>query len=427
MNKSKKRTRTKSFPPSDITWAAVEFEREPHPFTYQFTLFFLGGFLFCTLVFSYYTKIPITVVGTGKITSLKPPVPIRSATKMTVSVLHIAENQKVVKGQVLLSSVENLTQADRNNLKEYQDDIKWVMAQNLKECAKCEGLLNAANDVYVKIRAQGDLLTVISPIQDHVREMIVALAERDQLPSLIASSRLKIKLDENKLKSIKANNAGSILLKEVEDLQTDIAENRAKIEEKYVASNDRIKNAKIHIISGMSALSNQVRYLGEQFSIYAPFSGTITSLNVKGSGEVLQVGQVLMSLVPLDSPLVAELQIDNRDLSDTQLGLPAEISIDSLPEYDYGTVKGKVIEITRKELDPEAQERSLASLSTNAVPVFLARISLDKQALKKDGIESRFIVGMTLKGFVQVRDDSILRIIARSLFQIKEDFAASHR
>lgn len=81
-------------------------------------------------------------------------------------------------------------------------------------------------------------------------------------------------------------------------------------------------------------------------TITAPASGIITSVAVRGSGEVLQPGQTVATIAPGDAPLVVEALLANKDVAFVQKGMPAKLKFEALPFQDYGVIEGAVISIS---------------------------------------------------------------------------------
>jgi HlyD family secretion protein len=78
----------------------------------------------------------------------------------------------------------------------------------------------------------------------------------------------------------------------------------------------------------------------------APFAGVITSLPVReGESVVIGIqnspGSVLMTLADM-SVITAEVQVDETDIVNVQLGQPAEVTIDAFPKQNF---KGVVTQI----------------------------------------------------------------------------------
>ncbi len=413
------------FPQSEISWAAIKFERESDPFIYKFIIYFLSAVLIAGGAFSTIAKIPITVIGDGKITSLKPPVPIRSSAKMTVAVLNVAENQHIKKGHVILQSKENLSVEDVALLKQILQEFSAVLTNNLVLCKSCTNQLRLTSTHYLRLKAEGELINVVNPLTEAAKELILSLEENSQIPFRTQDSNLQISLNRRKMNEIRAKKAEQMLAKEFETLSTEIASHQARINEKIEHARERISSAKIQMNARIAELRNRTSYLGQQYTVYAPFDGIVVSLNVKGAGELLQTGQELMSLVPENSPLIFELKIENKDISDIVKNAPATIAIDALPEFDYGYATGHVVAIIRKQIDSDKVNQSERTLASVDVPVFMAQISLDQQALSKNGVPAAFMIGMTAKGQINLRSESIMHTAIRTLLQTRYEIQGS--
>jgi multidrug efflux pump subunit AcrA (membrane-fusion protein) len=85
-------------------------------------------------------------------------------------------------------------------------------------------------------------------------------------------------------------------------------------------------------------------------TISAPVAGTITALDVKSSGAVLQAGQVIATISPQGARLLVEAHMPNKDIAFIEKGLPVKLKIDAFPFQDYGIVEGTVVEVS-----PDAQ------------------------------------------------------------------------
>ena len=81
-------------------------------------------------------------------------------------------------------------------------------------------------------------------------------------------------------------------------------------------------------------------------TITSPVKGIITTLNVRGAGEVLQPGQTVATIAPSDVPLVVETLLADKDIAFVQKGLSAKLKFEAFPFQDYGVVEGTVIDIS---------------------------------------------------------------------------------
>lgn len=81
-------------------------------------------------------------------------------------------------------------------------------------------------------------------------------------------------------------------------------------------------------------------------TITSPASGTITTLKVRGAGEILQEGQTIATIAPNDAPLVIEALLPNKDIAFVEKGLPAKLKFEAFPYQDFGVIEGTVIDVS---------------------------------------------------------------------------------
>ena len=121
-----------------------------------------------------------------------------------------------------------------------------------------------------------------------------------------------------------------------------------------------------------------------------------------------------MDLVPLNSPLVAELFVSNQDIAQVKSGMAARIKIDAFPERDYGTLEGEVATVPKTAI-------SQAGAGGASQTGYLVRVGLEKQEFKRGDKKYPFRLGMTLTGLVITRHESLLSMGIRKLLNIKDD------
>jgi multidrug resistance efflux pump len=81
----------------------------------------------------------------------------------------------------------------------------------------------------------------------------------------------------------------------------------------------------------------------QQSVVQAPADGTVEA--VVRVGEVVQAGQVVGKLVPVDSPLHVVSFLAERDRAFTKPGDEVQLELDQLPHAQYGTLRAKVARI----------------------------------------------------------------------------------
>jgi hemolysin D len=124
----------------------------------------------------------------------------------------------------------------------------------------------------------------------------------------------------------------------------------------------------------------------------APQDGIIKDLATTTVGAVVQPGSVVMTLVPKDEQLYADVNIKNEDVGFIQLGQKVQIKLATYPFQRYGMLTGKLIHLSADAT--EANKGNAPSSNSNvstgttdnsnpatSVATYKARIQLSQQTL----------------------------------------------
>ena len=80
----------------------------------------------------------------------------------------------------------------------------------------------------------------------------------------------------------------------------------------------------------------------EQTQLRSPAAGVVHQLAVHAAGEVVTPAQVLMSIVPTDTTLMAEAWLPNKDSGFVDEGSTVAVKVDAFPFTRFGTVDGTI-------------------------------------------------------------------------------------
>ncbi|MDB5582904.1 MAG: Secretion protein HylD [Bradyrhizobium sp.] len=102
-------------------------------------------------------------------------------------------------------------------------------------------------------------------------------------------------------------------------------------------------------------------------ALRAPVSGTIGQLAVHTEGGVVEAAKPIMTVVPGDGNLVAEVKLLNRDAGFVARGQKVAVKLEAFPFARYGTIGGHVLSISPDAVDDE-----------KLGPVYILRVALDR-------------------------------------------------
>ena len=101
-----------------------------------------------------------------------------------------------------------------------------------------------------------------------------------------------------------------------------------------------------HRISRLESEVSSVELSLRQTTINAPVDGVISELGIRSAGAVLEGGQRVATIAPSGTRFVVEARVLNKDMAKISTGLHAQLKFDAYPFQDYGTIAGRIIEVS---------------------------------------------------------------------------------
>ena len=122
---------------------------------------------------------------------------------------------------------------------------------------------------------------------------------------------------------------------------------------------------------------------------------------------MVREAETLFSLVPLDTPLQAEVNVDSKDIGEVAVGQPVRLKFDAFPLQKYGTASGTVRVISRDSFAPEAAGDAAArapreEASRPTKPFYRVLVDLTDLGLRGLPEQFRMMPGMTLTAEMKV-------------------------
>lgn len=155
----------------------------------------------------------------------------------------------------------------------------------------------------------------------------------------------------------------------------DKAENDLKAAESGLREREKQVNAQAARIGQEKATLESARYDLSKVRIESPIDGIVTRRNIQEGetaviGTMNNAGTVLLTLADM-SVIQAEVEVDETNIPNVQIGQPAKITIDALPDR---TFKGHVSEIGNSPI----QNTTSGSTTTTQATNFKVVVMLDE-------------------------------------------------
>ena len=201
------------------------------------------------------------------------------------------------------------------------------------------------------------------------------------------------------------------------DLALQIAERRNKYAEEannqLVQSESELAQAK----ENMAMRADPV----DRSLVRAPMRGIVKDIKINTVGGVVNAGQDIMTIVPLDDKLLVEAYINPRDVAFIHPGLPAVVKISAYDYAIYGGLDGKVTLISPDTVSNSMQNRANdLKLDPNQV-YYRILVQTDGNNLKdKNGKSLPIIPGMIATVDVKTGEKTVFQYLIKPITRMKQ-------
>ncbi len=193
---------------------------------------------------------------------------------------------------------------------------------------------------------------------------------------------------------------------EIQRLQAEVGQKQAEEKDFGVAAEQQIQQMGLKVTELQSKISETQLLIAsaqvklQQFSLYAPVDGVVSTLNLHNVGEVVQPGQPIAEITPTNQPLVLVATLPNQEAGFVKPGLPVQVKLDAYPFQDYGMVSAKVITIS-----PDAKfDQQLGQ-------VYRVEVQLDRHYIVKENQKIPFKAGQTATAEIVTRQRRIADLL----------------
>lgn len=163
--------------------------------------------------------------------------------------------------------------------------------------------------------------------------------------------------------------------------------------------------AKKKVLEGEIAdLGEVVKNHKDQLSsleIKAPISGYIHALSITNA-SVIKEGMTIMELVPIDEPMIAEIEISPADIGHIRAGQEVKVKVDSFDFNRYGAIKGSLNEVS-----------PTTYIAPDGNPYYRGYVSFLENSKVPFG---PLLPGMTVLVDIHTGDKSVLEYLLKPIF-----------
>jgi HlyD family secretion protein len=240
---------------------------------------------------------------------------------------------------------------------------------------KVVGLMVAEGDTVTK----GQPLLQIDPrnlqttVQNREASLATARSQLDQTRSQVENTKVALKQSQDTLRRQEGLYKQGLLSRD----EYERAQNDLKMRETDLLVSQQSVEAQVQRIRQEEANLESARHDLSKVEIVAPLSGLVTSRNVEVGetavvGTMNNAGTVLLTIADM-SVIETEIEVDETDVPFVQIGQPATVSIDALPDRTFA---GHVTEVGNS---PTSATTGASSSSSSGATNFKVVVTLDEK------------------------------------------------
>lgn len=152
--------------------------------------------------------------------------------------------------------------------------------------------------------------------------------------------------------------------------------------------------------------------------VVAPMRGVVKNVRVHTSGAVVQPGEHIMEIAPVDDTLLVEARIKPSDVAFLRPGLPALVKVSAYDYAIYGGLHGRVVSVGP---DTVKDEQRAASGRPDAT-YYRLMVETDANALEVAGRRLPILPGMQATVDVRTGEKTVLDYLLKPIFKAREAF-----
>ena len=356
--------------------------------TYLAQKIILLFFLFF-VIWAYFSQLHVVTKASGKIVSSSHIQTVNNLEGGIVKEILVREDQVVQQGQVLirldttiakakyfqdlenyyrfLASVERLRAQINNTGAFFPSQELMLNAQNLANqeverfranmFRKQNEIMIARKDLEIKMQEWEETKTRYKD----ARNQYEYVAEQVKITKPLAEKKIFSRLDYIKtMRDMNEQKSQLDILKvTMKRLETAVKQSQDKLNQVSIRLHtedlQELRDFEARLAEAKGAQTiNKDRVMRTE--IVSPIMGTIRDLKVRTVGGVIQPGEAMLDIVPLNDTLIVEAQISPSDVGFVHIGLPATIKVTAYDFSSFGGLEGVVEQISADTITDKREQ-----------------------------------------------------------------------
>ena len=274
-------------------------------------------------------------------------------------------------------------------------------------------LARAHHDLKVALEIEGKLKKTVPIYRDQARGW-ERLASEGFAGRLMAMERQRLYVEAEQDLRAQAHN--------VESLRASIIQSEKRIAQIVSTYRQQLQNERVEAAAQLHRLRQELEKQDHRFGLLelkAPQTGIVKDLATRTPGTVVAPGTILLTLVPHDEPLVAEVWVSNSDAGFVGPTQKARLKLSAYPFQKYGMLDGVVKQVSADAHDKGEGSGTMAKAAHDAA--YRALIDLDADHLSITGQQLKLVPGMLVSAEIHLGTRSVLEYLLSPIQKVANE------
>ncbi|MBX3596588.1 MAG: HlyD family type I secretion periplasmic adaptor subunit [Rhizobiaceae bacterium] len=416
---------------------AIELEEKLPPRVARLTLYTITALILAGIAWASLASIDEVVVARGKLVTTKPTIVVQPIETSIVRTIEVQPGDIVKAGQTLATLDATFSQADvdrrRTEFAALDAQVKRMEAELLGQdyAAKAGNTPDDMLQVQVFTQRKAFHDAQIQNFDQQIagqQAAIVASTDQQKILSERQETLTQIELAREKLAKQETGSLMNMLTSRDARLAVDASFAQAvgtqATAQHAVAKLQADKQAFIEdfrrvTMETLADKRSQRDSIGEELKkmelrrdmvkLTAPSDAVVLDLAQRSIGSVVREAEPVMTLVPLNVPLEAEVTINAGDIGRVSSNEQARLKFDAFPFQKFGTGSGAVRTISHDGYSNENSANGQgASPENGSAPYYKARITVEKADLRIPAEDFRLLPGMAVTAELKVGQRKVI-------------------
>lgn len=403
--------------------------------------------LLVMLIWAIFGRLDVVSVAEGKLVPVSYIKIVQPSEAGIVRDIAIKEGQAVTKDQVLIRMDANLSEADskalQSSLQHRSLELRRIEAELANQPLKRKPHDDSElfNRIYASYQSnrrayEDDIAAEKASLQKAYSDLSATQEIQHKLEQTLPSYQAQ---EAAYAKLVKSGFAGKLMGQEkqrdrieaeqdlraqefnAKSLQASIAQSQKRLNQIQSTYRQKLETERVATYTEYLRLEQEWAKQSHKNSLLelkAPQAGIVKDLATHTPGTVVSPGTVLMTLVPNNEALQAEVWLKNEDAGFVRQNQQVKVKLSAYPFQKYGMVDGTVLQVSADATDKSASNNNQSSTdnaqnSSGAITQLAYRtiIQLNKQSLEIEQDKLHLAPGMQVVAEIKLADQTVMEYL----------------